>query len=92
MLYFTYKTTRDRVKKIIDADSGSKEIDNFRTTGNKKKDFQKFKKATIAEEILFEGVLVLGTDIMLKWEVSQNMSRPKSNRQKVVDQYIGVAP
>ncbi|HRG19211.1 MAG TPA: hypothetical protein PLP39_08980 [Flavobacterium lutivivi] len=92
LLYFTYKTTRDRVKKIIDADSGSKEIDNFETTGNKKKDFRKFKKATIAEEILFEGVLVLGTDIMLKWEVSQNMSRPKSNRQKVVDQYIGVAP
>ena len=29
---------------------------------------------------------------MLKWEVSQNMSRPKSNRQKVIDQYIGVAP
>lgn len=92
VLYFTYKTTRDRVKKIIDLDSGSKEIDEFTKDGNKKKDFRKYKTVTVAEEILFEGALVLGTDILLKWEVSENMSRPKSNKQKVIDQYIGIAP
>jgi len=92
VLYFTYKTTRDRVKKIIDLDSGSKEIGEFTKDGNKKKDFRKYKTVTVAEEILMEGALVLGTDILLEWKVSENMSRPKSNKQKVIDQYIGVAP
>lgn len=92
VLYFTYKTTRDRKKKIIDLDSGAKEIDEFTEGKNKKKDFRKYKTVTVAEEILFEGALVLGTDILLKWEVSENMSRPKSNKQKVIDQYIGKAP
>ena len=92
VLYFTYKTTRDRVKKVIDLDSGSKEISEFTEGKNKKKDFRKYKAVTVAEEILMEGALVLGTDILLKWEVSENMSRPKSNKQKVIDQYIGKAP
>lgn len=92
VLYFTYKTTRDRVKKIIDLDSGSKEIAEFTKGKNEKKDFRKYKTVTVAEEILFEGALVLGTDILLEWKVSENMSRPKSNKQKVIDQYIGVAP
>lgn len=92
VLYFTYKTTRDRKKKIIDLDSGSKEIDEFTVGENKKKDFRKYKTVTVAEEILFEGALVLGTDILLEWKVSENMSRPKSNKQKVIDQYIGIAP
>jgi len=92
VLYFTYKTTRDRVKKVIDLDSGSKEIGEFTEGKNKKKDFRKYKTVTVAEEILMEGALVLGTDILLKWGVSENMSRPKSNKQKVIDQYIGVAP
>jgi hypothetical protein len=92
VLYFTYKTTRDRVKKIIDLDSGSKEIGEFTKDGNKKKDFRKYKTVTVAEEILMEGALVLGTNILLEWKVSENMSRPKSNKQKVIDQYIGVAP
>jgi len=51
-----------------------------------------FKRVSIVEEVLMEGVLVLGTDILLKWEVCENMSRPKSNKQKVIEQYIGVAP
>lgn len=92
VLYFTYKTTRDRVKKVIYLDSGSKEISEFTEGKNKKKDFRKYKTVTVAEEILMEGALVLGTDILLKWGVSENMSRPKSNKQKVIDQYIGVAP
>ena len=92
LLYFTYKTTREREKKIIETEVKGKEIGDFTPVKNAKKDYRPYKRVSIAEEILFEGVLVLGTDIMLKWEVAENMSRPKSNKQKVVDQYIGVAP
>ena len=92
LLYFTYKTTREREKKIIETETKGKEIGDFTPSKNAKKDYRPYKRVSIAEEILFEGVLVLGTDIMLKWEVAENMSRPKSNKQKVVDQYVGVAP
>lgn len=92
LLYFTYKTTRERPKKIIETETKGKEIGDFTPDKNKNKDYRPYKIVSIAEEILFEGVLVLGTDIMLKWEVAENMSRPKSNKQKVIDQYVGVAP
>jgi len=92
LLYFTYKTTRENVKKVVETTSGGKEVFNFTAIKNEKKDYRPFKKVSKVEEVLFEGVFVLGTDIMLKWEVAENMARPKSNKQKVCDQYIMVAP
>lgn len=93
LLYFTYKTTRKRAKKIKEKATGerilSKADENFQLKEGQTEDF---KRVTIEEEILMEGVYVLGTDILLKWEVAENMSRPKSNKQKVIDQYIGCAP
>ncbi len=92
LLYFTYKTTREELKKIVTTDSSGKEVFNFTAIKNEKKDYRPFKKVSKVEEVLFEGVYVLGTDIMLKWGVSENMARPKSNKQKVCEQYIMVAP
>ena len=92
LLYFSYKTTREQVKKIVTTDKSGKEVFNFTAIKNEKKDYRPFKKASKVEEVLFEGIYVLGTDIMLKWEVSENMARPKANKQKVCEQYIMVAP
>jgi hypothetical protein len=92
LLFFTYKTTRENVKKIVNTDSNGKEVFNFTAIKNEKKDYRPFKKASKVEEVLFEGIFVLCTDIILKWEVSENMARPKSNKQKVCEQYIMVAP
>jgi len=92
LLYFTYKTTRERVKKVIKTETNGKDLGEFTPEVNAKKDYRPYKTTSIVEEVLFEGVHVLGTDILLKWEVAQNMSRPKSNKQKVVEQYNGIAP
>lgn len=93
LLYFTYKTTRKKAKKIKEKATGerilSKADENFVLKEGQTDDF---KRVSVEEEILFEGVLVLGTEILLKWEVAENMTRPKSNKQKVIDQYIGMAP
>ena len=93
LLYFTYKTTRERAKKIKTKSTGEKVLsnadENFDESNVKSLDFKRVSKT---EEVEFEGVRVLGTDIMLKWEVSSNMARPKSNKQRVVSQYIGYAP
>lgn len=93
ILYFTYRTTREKFKKIKEKATGEKIVSDaspfFDVTKVKKEDYKRVSKV---EEIIFEGAYVLGTDIMLKWEVMQNMTRPKSNIQKVLDQYIMIAP
>jgi len=43
-------------------------------------------------ECLYEGAMVLGTDKLLKWEMSKNMMRPKSDYTKVKMNYAIVAP
>jgi len=96
LLYFTYKTTRTRASKIKEKKTGekivSKAYSEFDEKALKKGQKNDFKRVAVEEEIIFEGVYVLGTNLMLKWECAENMIRPKSNRQKVIDQYIGVAP
>lgn len=93
VLYFTYKTTRERFNKIKEKATGEKVVSPadpfFDESKIAKKDFKRVSKV---EEILFEGIYVLGADILLKWDVAENMARPKSNKQKVCDQYIMVAP
>lgn len=91
LLYFTYKTTRPRRKTIKTKATGEKVImkGDFQWKPNAKSNFEDH---FIEEEVLMEGVYVLGTGIILKWEVAENMIRPKSNKQKVIEQYIGIAP
>jgi len=43
-------------------------------------------------ECLYEGVLILGTNKLLKWEMSKNMMRPKSDFTKVKMNYAICAP
>jgi len=92
LLYFTYKTTRERSKKLINRPTGEKVVMEYSEGKNVTGNYEPFKRISLVEEVLMEGVLVLGTDILLKWEVCENMSRPKSDKQKVVEQYIGIAP
>jgi hypothetical protein len=93
LLYFNYKTSRERVwKKKKNSKGGLKVIpkgNDFVYKGTGDADFEKLTKI---EEVWFEGVLVLGTSIMLQWEVVKNMVKSKSNLNKVLPNYIGVAP
>ena len=43
-------------------------------------------------EVLYEGVLVVGTKKLLKWELAKNMLRPKSDYTKVKMNYAICAP
>jgi hypothetical protein len=95
VLYFTYKTFRERASKVRRKANGEVIIDDAdeffdESKAVNKKD--KYTRSSVVEEVLFEGAMVLGTTILLKWELAKSMSRPKSNTQKVCDQYNGVAP
>jgi hypothetical protein len=43
-------------------------------------------------EVWYEGVMVMGTNIVLKWEMAKNMVRPKSASQYALPEYVAVAP
>ena len=93
LLYFTYKTTRERANKIKTKKTGekilSKADEKFDESSVKKNDY---KRISVVDEVEFEGVMVLGTSILLKWEVCENMVKSKSNKKKVISQYVGFAP
>ena len=93
ILYFNYKTYINEVYKIKETGTGGEKAitkdDNFNPPENKEGDFEKLDRKV---ECLFDGAIVLGTDIVLKWEKAKNMMRPKSDYTKVKMNYSICAP
>jgi hypothetical protein len=91
VLYFDYKTYHDQVFKIKQTEQGlMKAIEKDDTFNPPESDM--FEKVSRSIEVLYSGAKVLGTDIMLKWELSKNMSRPLSDTTKVRMNYAICAP
>ena len=91
VLYFEYKTYMDQVFKLKETDQGLEKIlekpDTFNPPEN-----DNFNRVSRSVEVLFEGVKILGTDMMLKWEMSENMTRPLADTTKVEMNYAICAP
>ena len=91
VLYFNYKTYMNEVYKLKESASGAEKAiekdDTFAPQEN-----QNFSKESRKMETLYEGALVIGTKKLLKWEMSKNMMRPKSDFTKVKMNYAIVAP
>ena len=51
-----------------------------------------FEKIEKTIDVWYDGVMVMGTNIMLKWEVAENMVRPKSASQFAIPNYVASAP
>ncbi len=94
VLYFEYKTYQNQTYKIKDTASGAKKSIKKDGDFNPSIDENtKFDKASRAIEILYSGAKILGVeDGLLKWELAENMTRPKSDVTKVQMSYNIVAP
>ena len=95
LMYFNYKTTKKMVykKKLLET-GGSKVIekdDQFNPPQEMMED-ARFEKIEKTIDVWYEGVMVMGTNILLKWELSKNMVRPKSASQHALPNYVAVAP
>ena len=95
LLYFNYKTTKKIVykKKYLEG-GGVKYIEkdeNFNPPTDMMED-GKFEKVEKTIDVWYEGVMVMGTNYLLKWEMSQNMVRPKSSSQHALPNYVACAP
>ena len=93
VLYFNYKTYMNEVYKVKETATGADKIidkdDSFNPPENMEGGFSRMLRSI---ECLYEGAMILGTNKMLKWEMSRNMMRPKSDFTKVKMNYAIVAP
>ena len=91
VLYFEYKTFMNQVFKIKRTDTGLEKAiektDQFNPPVN-----DNFERVSRTIEVLYQGAKVMNTDIMLKWELAENMTRPYADTTKVVMSYAAVAP
>jgi hypothetical protein len=95
LLYVNYKTTKKFVYKKKILDTGGVRIiqkDDTFNPPNEMMEDGKFEKIEKTIDVWYDGIMVMGTNIMLKWELSKNMVRPKSSSQHALPNYIAVAP
>ena len=95
LMYFNYKTTKKFVyKKKINETGGSKVIEKDDTFNppDEMMEEGRFEKIEKTIDVWYEGVMVMGTSILLKWEMAENMVRPKSASQYAVPNYVACAP
>ena len=95
LMYFNYKTTKKMVYKKKILDNGSTRViekdDQFNPPLEMMED-GKFEKLEKTIDVWYDGVMVMGTNFLLKWQLSENMVRPKSSSQHALPNYVAVAP
>jgi len=95
LMYFNYKTTKKVVYKKKIKDSGAismVEKDDQFNPPEEMMDEGSFEKVEKTIDVWYNGVMVMGTNIILKWEMAENMVRPKSATQHALPNYVATAP
>lgn len=92
LLYFNYKTEKRFVYKKKYLENGGERVIRRDETFNPEAGNEMFERVDVVKDVWYEGVLVLGTNIMLKWEMLENMVRPDAATQKALSNYVMYAP
>ena len=95
LMYFNYKTTNTFTYKKKINDAGAIKMVQKDDTFNPPAEMLEegnFEKVSKTIDVWYEGIMVMGTNIILKWEMAENMVRPKSASQHAIPNYIAVAP
>jgi hypothetical protein len=95
LMYFNYKTTKKVVYKKKVLDNGGVRVIQKDDTFNPPTEMMEegnFEKIEKTIDVWYDGIMVMGTNILLKWELSENMVRPKSASQYAIPNYVACAP
>lgn len=95
LLFFNYKTTNKfTVKKKLKGDGSENYIKKSDDWNPTQEDMDKgnFEKVERTEIVWYEGIMVLGTNIILDWKLAKNMVRPKAVGQEALPNYVAAAP
>ena len=91
VLYFEYKTYSDQVFKIkknaYGLEKALEKPDTFNPEPN-----DNFERVSRTIETLYTGAKVLGHPMMMQWKLSENMTRPTADTNKVYLNYAVCAP
>ncbi len=91
VMYFEYKTYMDQVFKIKIGNNGLEKAiektDAFNPPPN-----DNFERVSRSIEVLYTGAKIIGTQEMLEWKLSENMTRPFADTTKVEMNYAITAP
>lgn len=94
VLYFNYKATREVVYKKKTTATGSVKMIKKEEGWNPDAtdmELRGYERVSKFEDVWYEGVLVLGTSMLIKWGIVENMVRENSSNE-VLPNYIVVAP
>ena len=94
VLHFNYKCTREKVyKKKTNANGKVTMIRKEEGWNPDSKDMTErgYERVSKFEDVWYRGTLVLGTNMLLKWELEENMIR-ESSGNSAVSNYVVVAP
>tara|TARA_R100000231_G_scaffold35649_1_gene31541 strand:+ start:11252 stop:13687 length:2436 start_codon:yes stop_codon:yes gene_type:complete len=95
LLYFNYKTTNSFVykkKKIAEGTFKTVEKDDEFNPPQEMMEEGEFEKVEKKIDVWYEGIMVMGTNIVLKWDLMENMVRPNSANQFAYPNYVACAP
>ena len=95
LMFFNYKTTKKFVYKKKKLENGGERViekDDEFNPPQEMMDEGNFERVEKTIEVWYEGVMVMGTNIVLKWELAKNMVRPKSASQHAIPNYVACAP
>ena len=94
IMYFNYKTYMNEVYKVKETATGAEKIikksDAFMATPIDGE--LRFERIAKNIEVLYEGVFIPGSNILLEWKLADNMLREKSDVNKVKLNYSLVSP
>tara|TARA_R110000751_G_scaffold7210_1_gene29790 strand:+ start:3862 stop:6291 length:2430 start_codon:yes stop_codon:yes gene_type:complete len=93
LLYYNYKTSKHMVykKKFLD-NGGERTLRKDENFNPETDDEDRFIKQERRIDVWYDGIMVLGSNYLLKWELAKNMVRPQSASQRALPNYVAVAP
>jgi len=95
VMYFNYKTSKKIVYKKKNFEGGGSRVIEKDETFNPPVEMMEegnFEKIEKTIDVWYEGIMVMGTNILLQWKMSENMVRPKSASQHALPNYVACAP
>jgi len=95
LLYFNYKSSHSFVykkKTMPDGSFKTVEKDDQFNPPQQMQEEGNFEKIEKRIDVWYDGIMVMGTNIILQWKMAENMVRPKSASQYAMPNYVACAP
>jgi len=95
LLFFNYKSTNSFVykkKQLAEGTFKTVEKDDEFNPPEEMMEEGKFERVEKRIDVWYDGVMVMGSNLLLKWELMENMVRPNSANQYAMPNYVACAP